>query len=875
MNTDSTDKKVVQEINPGQNHHEAQIISNITRPLEANQAIDFSRRTGPDTFKRIRRLMTPDGMQDVVCLVDCEAELNLPSIDHLAWYDMPEQGNCFGARQVTSAGAGTFSPAFSIRTETQMAFSHHFQSHCLVKLYCMTPLPMSVSYWVYRTLFGTTTNYLSQIGFTWKPSFQNTVYVLMPWADITLVRPYDHALADVFGFLGIQPLSPFIHEEGTQSSADVTVYFAPYQLKQATPRALTRPATFLDSSAITSTGSVDLTLKAPSKLHITGLSQNGTIINQISEQDLTIDGKAFSRDRWVFPGKHILGSPTGQTNYLSIMAISNRLGNNLTLGGIADSRILPGFILYKDTGLYYLPSLSELKLDFNDEIDDPIQRLIDAGRRGGRDIVFTNRVLRQQPDEILATLSIDKVDFATFVSSSAKKARKRLAHLVIEILDDEPELIENATEQIREYQYNPDNKIAEDYHGQQGDASVRETEHWQRVATQTLADSDGATVFNVSLDLNTVSTTAPQPTFLREYLRHLLHAKYPLLKVQVVKTPFSHGILRIVQGTVTTPEEVNQLPYREFDLTQDTELEFYWDHVNPAIEDVTVDFSYFLMGHSIAPSSIVLNFFFNISSMHFFHYKDYDDVIEGELQIGETSVPTNVLQNEIPHEATATTATPKQVQPIGAVISERKYHFAGYVSANASTTQFVVLPLSHTNFPKYELTTAKRYWRWRGIPYVRITLDSNFTLAGIVYAVHCDSRTDYDTLKAEQLIAMYPSSKQVFKNGVAEMPLNYRAVDVRQYVSYATVPLSQIGDLVIVLPSGSPTTTGLDPSFRITFEFDMSNVTYEIPECGFEDFSYPGFVATLHTFPALAKSVEATSAELKDSSEMSSGLPAF
>jgi galactokinase len=104
MNTDSTNKLVVQETNPGTNHHESQIISNITRPREASQAIDFSRRTGPDTFKRIRRLMTPDGMQDVVCLVDCEQELTLPSIDHLAWYDMPEQGNCFGARQVTSAG---------------------------------------------------------------------------------------------------------------------------------------------------------------------------------------------------------------------------------------------------------------------------------------------------------------------------------------------------------------------------------------------------------------------------------------------------------------------------------------------------------------------------------------------------------------------------------------------------------------------------------------------------------------------------------------------------------------------------------------------------------------------------------------------------
>jgi hypothetical protein len=819
--------------------------------------------------------MTPDGMQDVVCLVDCEQELTLPSIDHLAWYDMPEQGNCFGARQVTSAGVGVFAPMFSYRTETQMSFSQQFQSHCLVKLYCMTPLPMSVSLWVYRTMFGNTTNYLSQIGFTWKPSFQNTVYVLMPWADITLVRPYDYALADVFGLLGIQPLSSFVHEEGTQSSADVTVYFAPYQLKQATPRALVRPTTFLDSSAITSNGTVELSLKAPSKLHITGLSQRGTMITQIDDDDLSIDGKPFSRDRWVYPGTHILGAPTGQTNYLSIMAMSNQLGKNLLLGSIADARILPGFVSHKETGLFYLPSLLELNFDFNDEITDPIQRLIDAGRRKGRDVVFTNRVLRQQPDENLVTLNVDKVDMATFVASSAKKARKKLAYLVIELMDDEPERIENATIQIKEYNYNADNKIAQDYHGMQGDAAARETEHWQRVATQTLSDSDGGTVFNVSLDLTTLATTSPQPTFLREYSRHLLRAKYPLLKVQVVKTPFSHGILRIVQGNVTTPEEVNQLPYREFDLAQDTELEFYWDHVNPAITDVTVNFSYFLMGHSIAPSSLVLNFYFNISSMHFFHYKDYDDTIVGELQIGETSVPTNVQENEIPHESTATTATPLQVQPIGAVVSERKYHFSGYVSANASTTKFVVVPLSHTNFPKYELTTAKRYWRWRGVPYVRITLDSNFTLAGIVYAVHCDSRTDYATIKPEQLIAMYPSSKQVFKNGLAEMPLNYRAVDVRQLVSYATTPLSQIGDLVIILPSSSATITGLDPSFRLTFEFDMSNVTYEIPECGFDSFSYPGFVATTYPFVTPAVSSETSSRVLKDSPETSEDTLAF
>ena len=168
------------------------------------------------------------------------------------------------------------------------------------------------------------------------------------------------------------------------------------------------------------------------------------------------------------------------------------------------------------------------------------------------------------------------------------------------------------------------------------------------------------------------------------------------------------------------------------------------------------------------------------------------------------------------------------------------------ITIDPSDTKFVVIPLSHTNFPKYEVTTAKRYYRWRGRPYVRITMDANFTMAGIVYIAQVDPRTDYATLKAEDLINMYPHSKQVIKNGVAEMPLNWRSTDVRNFVSYATTAISQIGDLAIVVATPSLTLSGLDPTIKFTLEFDMSEVTYEIPSLEYSDYSKPALSYTVY-----------------------------
>jgi hypothetical protein len=77
---------------------------------------------------------------------------------------------------------------------------------------------------------------------------------------------------------------------------------------------------------------------------------------------------------------------------------------------------------------------------------------------------------------------------------------------------------------------------------------------------------------------------------------------------------------------------------------------------------------------------------------------------------------------------------------------------------------------------------------------------------------------------------MYPSGKQVPKNGEIEMPLQWRTVYPRNIVDYNTpAPVAQIGYLVLAKISNSPTVTGSDADIKFTVEFDMSGVSYDIP----------------------------------------------
>lgn len=878
MNTDATNVPVSRVENPGKERHVAQLIDDIKSSTEANQAIDLRAITGPDAFRRMRSIKTPDGMKEAIFLTDTLEEPIYPEVSHLPSFDLPQTGECFGALQTTSSGEGVFTPVLNYRTELLMNLSEHYSAALIVKLYSMAPLPMSTTFWVYRTMTGTNVQANSNIGFMWKPSYQNCVYVVMPWADVTLVRPVDHPLENSFGYLGIKPLSSFVHEEGTQTTLDVQVYFAPFNMKLCTPKAVTAPTSMVHSSAVSSYGTTTVNVKVPGILKIQGFSFEGNEIEEFGTDSFKIGNNSIPK--LITPGTYILSCPKSGPMHLVVTVLSRESGETFTLGNLSDAQDLPGLEAYKDTGIRLNPKFYNIHLKLNDEIEEPIQKLMDAVSRQGKKISFVTKVLRQNPDEILVSLLIDGDVFANIISSSAKKGRKKLASALVSIAQ-EPGRVE-----IGEFQYNSNNELATKFHGKQGDRAAREVGHWQFYSNTTITEADASTVKNITIDFNTFALTSPYPSATREYLRHLLKHKYPLVKIQAIKTPYSNAILRVVQSTVSSVEELNQLPFREWNLAEDQEIEFYWDNVNPAIEDLTLHFSLVAMGHNIAPSSVEICIYVNFAPVEFYHYRDYDSValVEevGRLEVGVEDLPVDHFANTkttteltttsgpskspemqtdtrtkletgtVPHESTATTASPDKQEAIGGVVSERKYQYSGVITIDPSKTKFVIVPLSHTNFPKYEVTTAKRYYRWRGRPYVRITMDASYTMAGIVYIAQVDPRADYATLKAEDLIYMYPHSKQVIKNGMAEMPLNWRSTDVRNIVSYADTAVSQIGDLAIIIVSPTKTQSGLDPTIKFTLEFDMSEVTYEIPSLEYSDYSKPAMYWT--SYPIVPES---------------------
>jgi hypothetical protein len=196
--------------------------SNNIESGDANQAIDSSIPIGLSNDKIVKNLYTPDGNQKVICLLDKDIDLNIVQ-DYLLHYKMPEIGHVYSDRIFSSTDIGdtilVSPPVLNSRTKEQLKFCEYFNGHIIVKLMCKPALVQAQQFWVSRSFSSNAANtaqHLSEVGFLWKPSVDNEIFVLMPWASEHYVEKLDTDLSTVFGNLVIKNVTNLLTTDTTE-----------------------------------------------------------------------------------------------------------------------------------------------------------------------------------------------------------------------------------------------------------------------------------------------------------------------------------------------------------------------------------------------------------------------------------------------------------------------------------------------------------------------------------------------------------------------------------------------------------------------------------------------------------------------------------
>jgi hypothetical protein len=221
-----------------QNH--AQLL-NTYNQSENNQAIDTNVSPGAINAREVKKLMTPDGMRDVIIMSDGDLDLSHVK-DYIPHTNMPEQGHVWSEMLTSESSSGNprFSqtPTFNSRTKYYLKPFEFYSGHVIAKLICKPALSQAQNFWVSRSYEQPTFENnldLNEVGFNWNASKQNAIYVLMPWSYIHYMARINDPTAQIFGYLNIRHTSILIYAEGNEIPLEISVYFAPHSFETYNP----------------------------------------------------------------------------------------------------------------------------------------------------------------------------------------------------------------------------------------------------------------------------------------------------------------------------------------------------------------------------------------------------------------------------------------------------------------------------------------------------------------------------------------------------------------------------------------------------------------------------------------------------------------
>jgi len=184
-------------------------------------------------------------------------------------------------------------------------------------------------------------------------------------------------------------------------------------------------------------------------------------------------------------------------------------------------------------------------------------------------------------------------------------------------------------------------------------------------------------------------------------------------------------------------------------------------------------------------------------------------------------------------EGTTMETLPKHMDhEMSKVQIEKAYNYVGKVvlllSNATNNLNFVAFPIYHVNFGKQELTTAKRYFRWKGLPRFRITLATSSVNQVIPYATVLPASIDVSALSSpDEAIYMFEKVQMCSWNNSTEIQIPWLNTEPWQKVDYSTSMSPQLGNLVLAFPTPLSTTSTWDNTVKIVLECDTSNITYD------------------------------------------------
>lgn len=544
--------------------------------------------------------------------------------------------------------------------------------------------------------------FVNEIGFSWNPSRANEIFVLMPWYNEDFVVPVDDDYGSTFGYLNVRNITELVTSTGNDAPLTVNYYFCPYKLYTYVPKPVSTEipsvkigAIEIDSASTsypigdTPLGSIELL----EPTYIIGRELKGTqddsqvTVSVVINIDATTVGGMTKKSSTeysmgvspvVFPiGTYDVSISVAGSKYTATRATTV---NWFNVGGSTPvfTPISKGVLNVDDSiqtkeikntihQNYFDSTILPTVIPLNPTIRDIVSRVSNGFHLVHYKVNFETNVISQNPDIVESKLLYGNSPIFKVYESNKKAGKEKGFNLIFDfytrkskIVDDlinlsnvakDPvdltkykddlidlsESIDYGREEIFEYQYNPRSSAPASVYGKMDDHNPRENRHDMYLETIDITSTNKYTPFNFEVDLSRVDTSYPYINT-REYLRHYIKSRMPIVYIRSNKSPYSNLMCRIVQGTYSSYEEVMQLPGQEWDPSEtDMPVQPYWFYQTPGVTKIKIPFTVVLLSGQIDDAGMQLMVFFNTSTLEYHHKIDYNP---GDVTTTSTRDPT-------------------------------------------------------------------------------------------------------------------------------------------------------------------------------------------------------------------------------------------
>ncbi|APG78599.1 hypothetical protein 2 [Beihai picorna-like virus 116] len=776
----------------------------LVTPIESdqlNEALEVNVENGGQSGRPLMTVHTPSGVKTAIVLGDAESITTGPDGFVPEAKGFSEMTNVWSeptriSMPNTAGNDGEeVIPAFSDRVKYLMNMYFMYFTHVVVRLVAKPPLFQSQRYWVAYVPDANKGSYDSA-GFDWNPSEQNEIYVVLPWKSFFHMQSVSTALSEVVGKISIIPTTPLVTEEGLASALVVTTMCCPLGLRLFSPKSVTVSRVDAREEMLTAEDN-----------YVVNVKETSDIVPN-SSFDYTF--RRYGDDSWICYLTWCLGL---QRYY------GTGIGNTKKAAKHQAAKAGWFEYLHKDPLGCIRKSLTPLCTSLED-------------------IARSRAYCCDQQCFKLPLCAVDGIACRIcmrynycYCACESEKSRMSSVMQAIEAKRENTVIQRRKTrtaikakEEIFEYEYTTPNAQAAKDVGASGDVSERQNSHWQRLSTQIVKAEDSALTFSVDFKgLINASTLEAQ--------RHLLVSGLPDLKLTATTNPTVTCDWRITCGTKTISGDTMQWPGHEWDIkTGEKVFKPYWLFSTSALN--TDDLSFKITLKKIAGSqgstTYPITLWMNTADMTYHHMKDREaeKYIVAEEQALTCDDEPESLSSDV-NQTTSSTASENQAETVGPVKSELDWKLATTFKVDPEKVGIVDIPVTSSLFGKYNWFNARRYYKWKGTPRIKVMTTSASTTNAQVAILHAD-KASADGDDPAVLPLMFPCAKASVNEAAVEMDLKWRKAQPTLPVIFADG--DELGYLKLCFIQG---TQGLianaSNDVQVSIFTDVSNIEYSHP----------------------------------------------